>query len=192
MDNEPEKYDALLNVTRLLCEAYDFGRPKPFNLFTVLRSSHDEVNLHSRFLTALLRHRNIRSKNRENLKDFVETVLRIDGQLDFSKASVDRESDHIDILITFGNQQAIVIENKIYHHDEDRQLYRYWKTAKTRDFKEIHLVYLTLDGRPPSDSSIGSLRTCDPDSYKRLKYAKKITGDLREMYELCKDVENPQ
>ena len=165
MGNE---YKTLLNLTRLLYELHEAGRPKPFNLFSVLRSSHDEVNLHSRFLAALLDHRNNLSESREDLKDFVETVLKIDGQLDCTKATVERERDHIDILITFGTQHAIVIENKIYHADEERQLYRYWDTVKNKGFKEIYLVYLTLDGRNPSNNSIDSLKTSDPESYQRL------------------------
>ncbi len=157
MGNELGKYETLLNLTRLLYKAYEADRPKPFNLFTVLRSSHDEVNLHSRFLAALLDHQDSSSKSLENLKDLVETVLKIDGQFDFSKARVERERDHIDILVTFGTHQAIVVENKIYAEDQERQLDRYWDTEKKKGVDEIHLVYLTLDGKSPSEESLGSL-----------------------------------
>ena len=157
------EHKTLLNLTRLLYKAYEGGRPKPFNLFSVLRSSHDEVNLHSRFLAALLDHREHGTKGRENLKDFVRTVLnlKIDGRFDWTESRVQRESSNIDILVTWGSQVAIVIENKIYARDQDRQLDGYLKTVKEMGFEEIHLVYLTLHGSPPSEESLGSLRACD-------------------------------
>ena len=162
MANELEKYQTLLCLTRLLHDAYEAGRPKPFNLFTVLRSSHDEVNLHSRFLAALLDHRDSRNSPKY-LEDFVKTVLKTtDGRFDYTEAKVERERDHIDILISFGKKQAkqaIVIENKIYAEDQDCQLSRYWDTVQKREVPKpnIHLVYLTLDGKPPSSESMGSL-----------------------------------
>ena len=157
------EHKTLLNLTRLLYKAYQGNRPKPFNLFSVLRSSHDEVNLHSRFLAALLDHREHGTKDRENLKDFVRTVLnlKIDGRFDWTKSRVQRESSNIDILVTWGSQVAIVIENKIYARDQDRQLDRYLETVREMGFEEIHLVYLTLHGSPPSEESLGSLKACD-------------------------------
>ena len=123
-----------------------------FNVFTVLRSPADEVNLHSRFLHALLDHRKSRNSARDNLQDFIQTIsTRIEGldahRFDPNNALVHREHDHIDILIEdYTSSQAIVVENKIEAGDQPRQLERY---AKTLDefFDSVYPLYLTPDGR---------------------------------------------
>ncbi len=104
------------------------------------------MNLHSRFLAALLDHRDHGTKGRENLRDFAHTVLGIEGQFDWTKSTVQRERDNIDILIT--------IENKIYAADQDRQLDRYVQIVREMGFEEIHPVYLTLHGSRPSQESL--------------------------------------
>ncbi len=61
------------------------------------------------------------------------------------------EGGRVDIVITSGNQN-IVIENKIYAGDQEQQLLRY-----NNHFKNQPIIYLTLDGSEPSDSSKGNL-----------------------------------
>lgn len=102
-------------------------RKRQFNIFTTLRKSSDEVNLHSRFLHALLNHREPTDDQRRNLEDFLANVADIkcfpvDG------VNVHREFDNIDLLIENVQQkQAVVIENKIWSDDQDQQLQRYHK-----------------------------------------------------------------
>ena len=61
----------LLKDADILYERYGAGRPEPFNVFSVLRKDKDEVNLHSRFLRALLDHRKPGEEKRANLHDFI-------------------------------------------------------------------------------------------------------------------------
>ena len=69
-----------------------------FNIFSVLRAESDEVNLHSRFLAALLRHRKSRDAPLRNLEDFLRAVVEIDDfRLD--GVEIERERHGIDILI---------------------------------------------------------------------------------------------
>lgn len=77
------------------------------------------------------------------------------GKFSFSlkDARVERERHHIDLLIT-NAKQAIVIENKIWAADQPRQLQRYFDRVESAGL-EPTLVYLTLDGRPPSKKSRG-------------------------------------
>ena len=70
-------------------------------------------------------------------------------------ARIEREQDHIDLLIRNAKGKAIVIENKIWAGDQQRQLQRYFDTV-TRRGLEPTLVYLTLDGHEPSDDSRGT------------------------------------
>ncbi|RXJ73516.1 hypothetical protein CS022_09825 [Veronia nyctiphanis] len=66
------------------------------------------------------------------------------------------EYRNIDILIRAGDI-AVVVENKIYADDQPEQLLRYHEIMTDEGAKTIHLIYLTLDGRQPSEQSAGHL-----------------------------------
>ena len=169
----------LLKDAAILCERYGAGRPEPFNVFTALRSESDEVNLHSRFLVALLDHRKPGEKNRANLDDFIKQFAP-EPLRDFAPdgAKVERERHHIDILITNDYGQALAIENKIYAGDQDQQLTRYHKELVDQGYKDIHLLYLTIDGRGPSENSRGKLGEKD---YTSISY-----NDILPWLERCR------
>lgn len=156
----------LLEQAARLYDKYEAGRPKPFNIFSVLRRESDEVNLHSRFLHALLDYKRP-GHARENLADFLRHV----GVENFEQRGVEvkREHDNIDILITNDAEprQAVVIENKIWSGDQSEQLQRYHGVLMRQgyDSDEIKLLYLTPYGDAPSKNSIGKL-DCTPISYK--------------------------
>ena len=110
--NDLKDYKTLLKQADQWYQMYEAGRSDPFNVFSVLRKESDEVNLHSRFLAALLDHRKWRHAPRENLKDFLEKF--VEGKFEDDGATVDREHDDIDILIANKKtKQAVAIENKI-------------------------------------------------------------------------------
>ena len=142
-----------------------------FNVFTALRSSGDEVNLHSRFLYAVLNWTTPDGKL-ENLRDF---VTKIAGVQDFrlEGAKVGRETHNIDLLIEENDKndetqrQAIVIENKIWAGDQEQQLQRYKQKLVDLGYhpSAIHLRYLTPFGTEPSGQSIGDLE-CKTISYR--------------------------
>lgn len=151
--------ERLLLAADRLYKKHEVGRPEPFNVFSVLRSESDEVNLHSRFLHALLNYRKPGKETRANLTDFLHRV----GVEDFesSKVQVERERYHIDIRIVNDVGQAVVIENKIKAEDRPTQLKRYHQALTKQGYGTIHLLYLTLDGHSPSDDSVGDLK-CKP------------------------------
>ena len=166
-----DSYRLLLEKAARLYERYEAGRPEPFNVFSVLRSEHDEVNLHSRFLHALLDYRQPSDGHRENLEDFLRSIVGTD-ELDPDDAIVDRESDNIDILIRdHSSMQAVVIENKIWAGDQHEQLWRYAKKQKEQGYTP-HLLYLTLDGHDPSEDSVRGL---DPKCVKCPSYKDDIS-----------------
>ena len=148
----------LLAEAGRLYEKHDDRRHEeyePFNIFSVLRRSEsDEVNLHSRFLHALLDYRELKSGIRKNLKIFLKHIGIVNFELDGE--SVEREQDKIDILIR-NKDTAVAIENKIYAGDEDEQLHRYKEKLESLGYKNIHMVYLTLWGKDPTSDSLGDL-----------------------------------
>ena len=141
-----------------LHEKYVASNLEPFNIFSVLRSQGDEVNLHSRFLAALLDHRKPNEEKRSNLEAFVNSVAKVEG-FDQHGVLVEREQFNIDILITDAKGQAVIIENKIWAGDQPEQLQRYHSKLIERGFSDdqIHLRYLTPFGHDPSDESVGTL-----------------------------------
>ncbi len=170
-DERARLAELLLKDAAILYERHGAGRPEPFNVFTVLRRESDEVNLHSRFLHALLNHRKPGGEEgAANLRDFREQFapepLR-DFALDGAK--VERERDYIDILITNDRGQALAIENKIYAGDQDRQLKGYREKLVKQGYKkeDIHLLYLAIDGRNPSEASVDGL---SEEEYTSISY----------------------
>lgn len=165
-----ESFRLLLEKAARLHERHEAGRREPFNVFSVLRSEHDEVNLHSRFLAALLDHRQSPRQSRENLADFLH---RLDiGNFDHDGASVKREWNNIDILVCDRSSlQAIIIENKIWAADQSRQLARY-----ARQMKEYacHVLYLTPDGREASEDS------ADDIEYRCISYKNDLVPWLKD------------
>lgn len=165
MSENYHNYQLLLAKAAQLYYKYDAGRSEPFNVFSVLHKEDDEVNLHSRFLHALLDYRKPGDDARENLKDFLDHVGVEDFEL--CDVNVEREYYDIDILIINADKKAIIIENKIKAEDQQEQLKRYYKILKELGYSDIHLLYLTLDGRDPSYNSVGDL-DCKLISYEEL------------------------
>ena len=172
-----KRHSSLLGATARLYERHRANRPKPFNVFTVLRSASDEVNLHSRFLHALLEHVDPSSGRRENLERFLRCVA---GASDFSLADarVEREADNVDLLIANG-RQAVVVENKIWARDQDRQLQRYRDAlvGQGYDDAEIRLLYLTPYGHAPEAQSAGEI---SEDRIHRVSYRDDLPGRTRQ------------
>ena len=167
-------YQLLLERVRWLYEKHEAGRRKPFNVFSVLRSPSDEVNLHSRFLHALLDWKSPGAE-RENLKDFLQHVA--EKEFEEKGVKVERERYKIDILISNADsKQAIVIENKIWAGDQPKQLQGYYERLRDQEgYSDIHLLYLTLHGDKPSEDSPGAF------PYKTISYK----DDLLPWLECC-------
>lgn len=165
-----ESYRLLLEKAARLHDRHEAGRREPFNVFSVLRSEHDEVNLHSRFLAALLDHRQSLGQSRENLADFLRR-LDIDD-FDHDGASVKREWNNIDILVCDrSSMQAVIIENKIWAADQPKQLARYVGQMKEC---ACHVLYLTPDGREASEDSADDIK------YRCVSYKDDLVPWLRE------------
>ena len=164
-----DTFRLLLEKAARVYDRHEAGRREPFNVFSVLRSEHDEVNLHSRFLAALLDHRQSPGQSRENLADFLQR-LEISG-FDHDGASVDREWNNIDLLIRDqSSMQAVIIENKIWAADQPRQLARY--AEQLRKYYR-HVLYLTPDGREASEDSTGGI------AYRCISYKSDLVRWLK-------------
>lgn len=157
-------------------------------IFSALdKIEHDEL-LYSRFIAYLLNPNAHHGMGNEFLKLFVQSVLQIDN-FDCENCTVKTEYDDIDLFI-YNNEQAIIIENKIYTADENSsqksdgykgELERYYNRIKkgVNDYnigivkrEEVFMVYLTLDGRLPSAISMG--KTLRKNDIICIDYTKRI------------------
>jgi hypothetical protein len=145
--------DDFLQTVALLRARYQ--RPASFNLFSVLRSSSDEVRLHSRFLAFLLDPKATHNQGTALLNLLLKR-LGIQN-FDLESAIVEVEYRNIDILVRNQSKQAVIIENKIYARDQDEQLWTYHQRMLAEGYSEIWTTYLTLDGSEPSEQSRKSL-----------------------------------
>lgn len=165
-----------------------------FNIFKILKLHTSEVKLHSSFLAELLNPNGSHGHKDMFLKLFVQLFLPKDNEFDPGKAYVEiekhlglmnefkTEGGRIDILVSDSNRNHIVIENKIYAADQEKQLARY-----KYHYPKADLFYLTLDGRVCEEAQKEGL-ICDED-YKCISYK----YDIAKWLELCRKeaVTNP-
>ncbi len=134
-----------------------------FNLFELFSLRSAEA-LHSLFIAELLRP-NGRHYNGDlflklfldefNIGDFeINDIIVVTEQFAGYIDEDFKEGGRIDILITNNKKQGIIIENKIFATDQYKQLVRYSNYAKQNNLNPSYIIYLTLFGSNPSQSSI--------------------------------------
>jgi len=168
-----------------------------YNPLTVIRNPHEEVGLHSRFIASLLDPQGLHYQKSRFLKLFLEAIDLKGFEFDADTAWVRREHNNIDIYITDG-EKHIIIENKVYAREQDRQIERYIKTIRSENSdvkgENIYVLYLSLDKKDPSPWSTGIYTIKDNKleadgysvSYKAIKYG----GEIRAWIESSKkDIE---
>lgn len=151
-----------------------------YNIFDILHIKRYETKVHTPFLKHLLNPLESHKQNRLFFDSFMKMVL---GNA-YTKENVSHievyeeysfSNGRIDILIFYQQnrvRKSMVIENKIDHHDEQRQLERYYEFLINEckyETGNFHLVYLKPYKSPPSATSIAI------DLYQQLKEKQCIT-----------------
>jgi hypothetical protein len=137
-----------------------------FNVFDLCGVAHYE-NTHSDIIAEFLNRNGSHSLGTAFLDAFLEELneelkkKEVDiARFDTKTAKIVREADsdgrRMDILIGDKNQNAILIENKIYAGDQGKQLQDYEKFT-LKQFKHCVVLYLTLDGHGASEQSAGNV-----------------------------------
>ena len=203
-----DKLEKLLSQVRVYVNedkqrrAEAFRRGECYNVFNVLGVDNMELS-HSAFLAALLDPDGSHGMQDAFLKAFIDTIAHggTKPELDTAHAKVYTEYNignitettggRIDILITDRSStgsgkvggHAIIIENKIWAADQPNQLQRYDKYAcGTYSSDGYLLLYLTLDGKEPTDQSKGELT-----DYRCISYRRDIIGWLHKCAQLAFD-----
>ena len=135
-----------------------------YNILSEIESPYKEA-FHSNMLASLLKESQILQAFLEHLPENIVIPSK-----DLIDATVDTEfvcpesQNRIDILIRLKFKpsgqntplyKAIILENKIYAKDQPQQLDNYFAALKGLEYpvEDILLVYLTLDGKAPSQDS---------------------------------------
>lgn len=144
-----------------------------FNVFSVLGLQTSEVRLHSALIAELLNPNGDHGLGDKFLEAFLDVLnMHFNDKFIFDTKTAKVEVEHfigsisddgetggrIDLFIQDQYKQTIIIENKIYACDQDRQMYRYNHYAKQNlnlKDEQVRLLYLTLEGDVPSKESCG-------------------------------------
>ncbi len=158
-----------------------------FNIFKVLKVERAEVK-HSDILAEFLNPEGSHGQKDKFLQLFVESLKVTDFKTAQAKVNTEvnaglinaeySEGGRIDIVIDDQNGTGIIIENKIDANDQEKQLERYWNHGN-RKFTKCNLLYLTLQEKNPSESSLGNLKQ---NNVQLISYKKEIIDWL----ELCR------
>lgn len=161
-----------------------------YNLFSILRIEGSELK-HSALISNLLDPKGSHGCGDAFLRAFFEIALKGTAYPFKSSTPPNSDTEHyigpiagdtggrIDILVK-SSHYGLIIENKIYAGDQDKQLIRYDNYGKTTlGTGRYLLVYLTLFG---SEASEGSITAEDSQkvNYLCLSYAKDILSWLKE------------
>lgn len=160
------------------------SRGEDFNIFRVMGLQNDEVHTHSAMIAALLDPNQSHGAKETFLNLFVEQIkilneyvgkirtATVDTERPIGVLSNDKETGGrldvvLDIELIDGKKVLIVIENKIFAEDQQKQLLRYYNYAKERkDYSNFFIFYLTLSGDDPSKNSTNGLKEYHTLSYK--------------------------
>ncbi|MBC5772793.1 PD-(D/E)XK nuclease family protein [Pontibacter sp. KCTC 32443] len=151
-----------------------------FNIFSLLLNKHDEVNLHSNFIAELLDPEGSHKLGRKFLDHFL-TLCGVEPTK-LTQPEIFREFRNIDILIR-SKELTIILENKIWAGDQDRQLDRYYNTIVKEGTANILIIYLSLDGKEPSGYSLGDLQI--NDNLDSLLLTLSYSADIRNWLGHC-------
>ncbi|MCB0502238.1 MAG: PD-(D/E)XK nuclease family protein [Bacteroidetes bacterium] len=158
-----------------------------FNVFNILDLSTNEVRTHSAFLAELLNPKGSHGQKETFLNLFTEQMKIIEFNCLNARVQIEKrigyisesktEGGNIDIIISDNQNNAVIIENKIYAGDQDNQLLRYFNYGK-KNYNSFKLYYLTLDG---NDASWSSKQDLKAEDYHKISYSQ----DIIEWLERC-------
>lgn len=148
-----------------------------FNLLNTLNKENDEVHTHSKIIFELL----LKTYISDGSADFLKLLL---SELSIPPKYINQtwtpyrercfDNGRIDFVLEC-KDFCIAIEMKIYAGDQPLQLERYEDFCKSRH-KNYMVCYLTLEGRKPSEKSMGKM---DRNRLKLISFKREIYSWLQ-------------
>jgi len=126
-----------------------------FNLITTTLKYHDEVRVHSRIIGSLLDINGNHYQNTLFLDKFINTIGIVNYRT--NKSEVFLEYENIDLYLTDGINH-IIIENKIWAKDQEKQIKRYIDAIRDKkkdiNSNNLYVIYLSPDRKEPTKYSL--------------------------------------
>lgn len=163
-----------------------------FNIFTVLDRERKEESTHCRLIYELLNPEGSHGRGDAFLRLFFDTIKKPFPE--HKKIIVERER-HTDYgrpdLLIWGDGFCYPIEVKIDAGDQDRQVKRYLQFAEEKgrgqEKFDATVYYLTLDGREPSEKSVGNAPS---EQIENIAFSRQIKEWLKQCVEITTDFPN--
>ena len=149
-----------------------------FNMFSVCGVNHYE-NTHSAIIAELLNPKGSHGLKHKLLDAFIQSlgpyfsISEFDSETAKVRTEYATPQGRIDILIEDDNNNAIIIENKIYADDQDKQLIRYDVYARNTK-QNYQILYLSLYGEVASEQSSAGV------NYLPIAHGKEIIAWLEQ------------
>jgi len=167
-----------------------------FNIFSILGFFSQEVSFHSKFISELLNPKGSHGTKEKFLELFCKQINFQEFPCRNAKVSYEKhigiisedyeKGGRLDIVIKAeDNTHIIVIENKIYASDQPCQLLRYKNYIRDLQISETNsrLLYLTLGGYSPSESSVYSEKSQEEKYWDEISYLTDITTWINQCIE---------
>jgi len=180
--NDSREIDQLLREAQTISEAYNIVAEttgERFNIFSILNVETDEVKTHSGFIAELLDEKGSHGQGTIFMEKFNECIPIEDFDIEngydviverYAGKVTEDKGGRIDIFIKNKRSDYILIENKIYAQEQNKQLLRYQNS-----FPNSTILYLTLRGEESKQTS------SDKVNYTPISYQTDIINWL----EMC-------
>lgn len=153
-----------------------------YNIFSVLRVDRDEVFTHSKIIYSFLDPDSGHFMGTTYLKLFAEHVLGFnDPEESWHAAREWPFSDGRIDFVVYSENCYTAIEMKIDAYDQEAQLSRYEKYAKSKNLN-YEVFYLTITGNKATDQSASGLEK----AYRRISFSEHILGWLNRCIDITK------
>lgn len=170
-----------------------------YNLFKVIHMTSNETSVHSAFIADLLNPKGLHGMGNQFLSLFIKEIDTYINKFEFNTDNAQVEIERyigertkenggrLDIIITNQNNQAIIIENKIYAEDQEAQMLRYYNYAKQKYPNNHLLLYLSLDGVVHNTEFTTQNKISQDKDFYTISYIEHILNWLNQCKQLAVD-----
>lgn len=135
------------------------------NIYSLLNVERDEVMTHEETIYSIFQNQ-YNHEIKQKLFSAFMIAMDLEEKYYYTEWDVEKEyfigEGRIDLFFhSCDNALAVVVELKIDAEDQENQLTRYYNFVKKSNYVDFEIIYLTLDGRKPSEQSIEGI----PETY---------------------------
>lgn len=156
-----------------------------YNIFTLMDIERGELN-HEHMIYTILNDRRNLALREEIVEQFLISMglpkIFTNERWIVEKEYYTENNGRMDLFFKTSGQHSkkcVVVELKVDACDQERQLKRYEEYILANDYDDYRIIYLTLDGREPSEQS------CEDMEYPRKMLCRSFGDDLLRWLECC-------